>query len=87
MLRNNFYSLDEFFRKEIPDKSTLRIFDDTNEEPVLNIRFMNSKAVYVTGRFSVDGDTLVITKDSITSGSTKISDDCSMSEIGGYIVQ
>jgi len=52
LIRNNYFKGDEFFRIGRPDDSALNVFDETNDAPVLHIRYLNPKAIMVTGRFS-----------------------------------
>ena len=65
-MRDNYFKLDDYFRKESPDASTLNVFDETHDEPVLHVRYLNPKAILVTGRFSAGSDTLNVTEHSVT---------------------
>ena len=90
VMRDNFYRLDDYFRKEV-DKSTLKVFDENNDEPVLSVHFLNPKAILVTGTFSIDGETVVINKDEILMpNGSKLIGGCSKSPNpggAGFLVQ
>jgi hypothetical protein len=64
VMRDNYFRLHEYFRKQ-QDTSTLDVFDETNSEPVLHVRYANRHAIVVTGTFSYDGVTVIVGKDLI----------------------
>ena len=62
-IKDGFFKLDEYFRKDLPDRSTLDVYNQTDHEPVLHIKYLNENAVQVTGKFFNDGASLEISKD------------------------
>jgi hypothetical protein len=62
-LKDGYFKLDEYFRKELPDRSTLNVYNQTDDTPVLHVRYLNENAVQVTGKFFNAGAALDITDD------------------------
>jgi len=62
-LKDGYFSLGEYFRKDLPDRSTLDVYNQTDDDPVLHLRYLNENAVQVTGKFFNDGASLNISKD------------------------
>jgi hypothetical protein len=60
-LKDGYFKLDQYFRKELPDRSTLNVYNQTDDTPVLHIRYLNDNAVQVTGKFFNEGAALDIT--------------------------
>ena len=60
LVRDNYFKLGDYFRKETPDASTLNVFDESDDQPVLHLRYLNPRAILVTGTFSEDGITVVV---------------------------
>jgi hypothetical protein len=62
-LKDGYFSLGEYFRKELPDRSTLNVYNQTDDAAVLHVRYLNDNAVQVTGKFFNQGAGLNITDD------------------------
>ncbi len=69
-MKDNYFKLDDYFREERPDASTLNVFDETRDEPVLHVRYLNPKAILVTGAFSEQGLTVIINDQGIKTAPT-----------------
>ena len=66
-MRDNYFKLDDYFRKETLDASTLNVFDEISDEPVLHVRYLNPRGILVTGRFSQNGRTVIVSNTEITT--------------------
>lgn len=59
-IKDGYFKLEDYFRKETPDSSTLNVYNETDDTPVLHIRYLNQRAILVTGKFTNQGVTLDI---------------------------
>jgi hypothetical protein len=69
-VKDGYFSLGEYFRKEL-DRSTLNVYNQTDDTPVLHIKYLNENAIQITGKFYNGKASLDITNDSFqitTSG-------------------
>jgi hypothetical protein len=65
-IKNGYFSLGDYFRKETPDHSTLKVYDQTDDNPVLYIRYLNQNAIKVTGKFMNKGAVLDVTEEHVS---------------------
>ena len=64
-IKDGYFSLGEYFRKELPDRSTLNVYNQTDDAPVLHVRYLNDNAIQVTGKFFSQGAGLNISDDTL----------------------
>jgi hypothetical protein len=86
-VRDNYFKLDDYFGKETPDPSTLNVFDETHDEPVLHVRYLAPKAILVIGLFTENGLTVKVADAEITTTephANHIRGGCGIPLVGGF---
>jgi hypothetical protein len=75
MIETNKFTINplNYFRRERPDRHTLIIYDQQNVQ-VLNVRYLNPKAIKITGRIRIlNGPTIEIADDHLRQGNMEMS--------------